>query len=83
MKTVREQWEEFREKTIPKKAHPIQIVEMMRGFYGGMAAMLFTMTELTNENLSDDEAAERLDLYQQELIAYANSIIYTEEPNMN
>ena len=83
MKTIREQWEEFRGKTMPHTVGMTQLTETKRAFYAGAAAMLFGMVELGQSKLSEDEGAKKLDEYQAEIMNYCESTIYQTPGSQN
>lgn len=68
MKTVKEAWDEYRARVIPKDAPSIQIVETRRGFYAGALSMLdLQSSNLDQINTEDTEAdvAMMESLYQE------------------
>jgi hypothetical protein len=62
---IRDQWDSFRSRVIPKHVGAVQRQEMRRAFYAGAAAMLDALMM----GLTDGPEAEEPDLVKMEEIA--------------
>lgn len=68
--TIKEQWESYLA-ILPKNAHPIQVQETRRAFYGGCLAMQALYNLCSGDDVTEDAGVELLKAFQQELDAFA------------
>lgn len=60
MKTVKDWWDTFEERVLPKGCHPIQRQETRRAFYAGFLASLLAGIEMADESGDDDDLGARM-----------------------
>ena len=65
--TVKQEWEDFKQKIIPAGAPEIQVQEMRRAFYAGALILLGLVATLSEEAESEESGAEELDKLDKEL----------------
>jgi hypothetical protein len=66
MTTLQDKWQSFERSAMPKDAPPIQRKEMRRAFYAGVAVMLSLMSELGEDDVSEEAGAAALEALDQE-----------------
>lgn len=71
---VRDGWQEYAEKILPKNAPLVQRQETRRAFYAGALHLLFTMLDLGEPDVDEDAGAEVLAATQREIEAFIMSI---------
>lgn len=74
MRTMREEWEDYRQRIVPKDAHPIQIQETRRAFYAGAWAYRSVNIETVVAGLSEEACKQVLVGLDEELKAFAASV---------
>lgn len=74
MNTLKEAWEDYRRKVVPKTAGENQVIETRRAFYAGAAAM-FSLFALTREqSVNKAAAAAFLEGLRQECLAFSDDV---------
>lgn len=68
MKTIKDQWDSYLEEVIPQGTSPIQVWEIRRAFYAGVASLLEILME-------DDVTPEHLEKLYQELMTFTNQVM--------
>lgn len=68
MRTIQEQWIDYRKKVVPPDAPDVQIQETRRGFYAGALAILQMQFAVSGgeEELSDDAGVALIESWHQE-----------------
>lgn len=69
MRTVKDQWDSYATKQMPKGAGLVQRREMCRAFYAG-AWSYFTLMSGEAASVSDDEGAAMIEQWRQEMLAF-------------
>lgn len=72
MNTVQEQWSSFRTSVIPNDATPIQLQEMRRSFYAGVASMIYLQHTLSK--YQEDTALIMLEAIYEECRTFGNDV---------
>jgi hypothetical protein len=70
-RTIANAWQRFEAVCVGRGALPDQLQEMRQSFYGGAAAVLGVMTEISANDVSDMAGVHILEGLHQELRAFA------------
>jgi hypothetical protein len=71
---VRDGWQSYAEKVLPKNAPAVQRQETRRAFYAGAMHLLSTMMDLGEPDVDEDAGAELLAATQREIEAFVKGI---------
>ena len=71
---VRDGWQDYAQKILPKSAPPVQRQETRRAFYAGAAHLLATMAELGEPEVDEDAGAGVLEATQHEIEAFVRTV---------
>jgi hypothetical protein len=71
---VRDGWQSYAEKILPKNAPSVQRQETRRAFYAGAWELLCRHAELGEPDISEDEGVEVLEATKREIEAFILSI---------
>lgn len=80
MRTVQEQWEDYKEKVLPKDAPAIQVSECRLAFYAGVVSFKHVMQEIAYAGLSDTAEMAVLMGIEEELREFSRGVAENEEP---
>lgn len=72
--TIQSEWENYRDKVLPKDAQLIQRIECKRAFYLGAMSMFKLREELTNSTLSEKSIESVLKIWEEEMKTFAVSV---------
>lgn len=74
MNTIKEKWEDYQRKVVPKAASENQVIETRRAFYAG-AFVMFSLVALTSEQaINEDVGAAFLEGLRQECLAFSDTV---------
>lgn len=74
MNTLRDEWNEYRDRVVPKDASPTQLQETRRAWYGGAWAMLQLQIGNAGDDVSEEANMALLMGWQQELLEFKTSV---------
>ena len=83
LKTVAEQWEDFRQSTMPHVTDEIQIEEMRRGYFSGFFSGLVSMSNMASGPRTEDEGAAEIEKWMNECTQFFHELTvehYGERP---
>lgn len=80
MRTVYQQWVEFRDKIMPADAPPVQREEMRRSFYAGYFAALCTCQDIGEDSVSEEQGVETLQAHHDECSLFFKGLIHRAGP---
>lgn len=66
MRTIQEQWIDYRHKVLPKNAPAIQVQETRRAFYAAAHAILMMQYEMSAQDVSDDVGVHMIESWHRE-----------------
>lgn len=72
--TLNDSWQNYKKEVIPSDADKIQIIETRRAFYGGALSVFSTLTRLTDNNLTEEQASVELSKIEEELKQFVSLI---------
>jgi hypothetical protein len=73
--TIAQEWTEFAASVLPANAHPVQVQEMRRAFFGGVWATLCRCREISGEDISEEAGVEMLENWSQECEAFRDDML--------
>lgn len=71
---VRDGWQDYAEKILPKNAPPVQRQETRRAFYAGAWYLLCQHADLGEPDISEDEGVEVLEATKREIETFVKNI---------
>jgi hypothetical protein len=80
MKTIAENWDVFRQATMPTTAGPVQIEETRRAFYAGSYITLMSIATGIEQETPDDEGVEMLMALKVECETFLGNVKNPEPP---
>jgi hypothetical protein len=76
LKTVAENWDQFKRQTIPKNAPELQIEEMKKAFYSGAFSIMHMQRDLAEKYADDDDACIKfITTWHQECADFFKTVI--------
>ena len=75
MKHIQEAWTSYMDEVIPKDAPTIQIQELKRAFVAGAKAILEIVTQIGEDDITEDQGVEILESIHEECRTFVKDVL--------
>jgi hypothetical protein len=75
MQTIKDEWEDFREKAIPPDVGDPQLRDMRTCFYAGVESLFYLLNEFAKTNPPREELNQHLDTLRGEASQYFEELL--------